>query len=59
MERRWDMLQIERVRLELEEDYRRYEDREGRKGPGLEEEIRDLTRWLGDLEALLDNGGPS
>ena len=50
---------VRQGRLELEEDYRRYEDREGRKGPGLEEEIRDLTQWLGDLEALLDSGGPS
>lgn len=46
-------------RLELEEVYHRYEVREGVRGPGLNEEIKDLIRWVEDLDALLDSGAPS
>lgn len=46
-------------REELEEKYLRYETEKKIKGPGLEEEMKDLIRWVEDLDALINEGEPS
>lgn len=43
-------------RRELEDLYREYEQCRGKKGRGLEEEMKDLIKWQDDLNALISEG---
>ena len=46
-------------REELEKAYLQYETERKAKGPGLEEEMKELIRWIEGLDALVCEGEPS
>jgi len=46
-------------REDLEEEYLWYEAERKKKGPGLDEAMKDLIQWIEGLDSLIEEGEPS